>query len=680
MAKKTGKNTAKKINPAAKSAAKKPAKKPTRKAGKKAAAAASATSKAKAIKLPKSLDPKLRRLCAQSHEPERMRQDMSRGLVASTATLTENATPDPKELVKRVLVSLGNDEVPEDLKDLDWNRLIENYFVASVPVSRLEALGRHPLVKYVESGRVLTTALDTSLPETRANLVHQLPPNLRGAGVIVGVIDVGGLDFTLDDFRKADGTTRILFLWDQRLNPQAGDQSPAGFNYGVQYDAARIKTALGQANPFATVRHQPSAGSHATHVASTAAGNGRSNDATFPANRYIGAAPEADIIFVEAGAEGGIGSFTDSVRVAEAVAYIFQRAQELSRPCVINMSLGQNGGSHDGESIVERAIDRLLETPRRAFVCAGGNEHIFRGHASGTLATGASRTLRWKAGGGLPLPSGGTLPAGVDRTRNEMEVWYSSQDQFRVTVTSPGGQVVGPVEPGETEDQALPGGNRVFIDSVRFSPLNGDAQIYIELNPPVGGTVQAGEWRVRLESIASRNGRFDAWIERDARDTRNSFADQSFFVGSDFDPTMTLGTPSTGRRSIAVANYDHRTESPSDSSGRGTTRDGRTKPELAGPGTNIVAAHALGGRPQPTGGVFPMRLPMSGTSMASPHVTGIVALLFQRNSRLTTAQIRRMLIASTRQVSGVGNFDPAWGFGRVDAQAAIDVTPTEQAS
>lgn len=71
-----------------------------------------------------------------------------------------------------------------------------------------------------------------------------------------------------------------------------------------------------------------------------------------------------------------------------------------------------------------------------------------------------------------------------------------------------------------------------------------------------------------------------------------------------------------------------------------------------------------------------MRLPMSGTSMASPHVTGIVALLFQRNSRLTTAQIRRMLIASTRQVSGVGSFDPAWGFGRVDAQAAIDVTPT----
>jgi subtilisin family serine protease len=670
MARDRRKKPAKKTNAAAESAARPRARKTTE-----AAATSAAGSKAKAIALPKSLDPKLRRLCAQAHEPQRMRQDMFRGLVATTTALAE-AAPEPDELSKRVIVSLGNDEVPEDLADLDWNRLIENYFVVSVPVSRLEELGRHPLVKYVESGRVLTTALDTSLPETRANLVHQPPLSLRGAGVIVGVIDVGGLDFTLDDFRQANGATRVLFLWDQRLDPQAGEQSPAGFNYGVQYDAARINAALGQPNPFATIRHQPSPGSHATHVASTAAGNGRSQDAAFPANTYIGAAPEADIIFVEAGSEGGIGSFTDSVRVAEAVAYIFERAQGLDRPCVINMSLGQNGGSHDGESIVERAIDRLLETPRRAFVCAGGNEHVFRGHASGTLATGASRTLRWKAGGGLPWPSGGVLPAGVDRTRNEIEVWYSSQDQFRVIVTSPGGQVVGPVDPGETEDQALPGGNRVFIDSVRFSPLNGDAQIYIEVNPPINGTVQAGQWQVRLESIASRNGRFDAWIERDARDTLNAFADQSFFVGTDFDPTMTLGTPATGRRSIAVANYDHRTESPSDSSGRGGTRDGRFKPEVAGPGTDIVAAHSLGGRPRPTGGVFPMRLPMSGTSMASPHVAGIVALLFQRNSRLTAAQIRRMLIASTRQVAGVGNFDPAWGFGRVDAQAAIDVTPT----
>jgi subtilisin family serine protease len=619
-----------------------------------------------------TLDPRLHRLCSQMADSSRMKQDLQSGLVAmaEVAEGTRRPAGSAGGLLKRVLVSLGNDQVPEDLADMEWNRLVANYFVVSVPLGRMSALGNHPMIRYIEAGRTLSPALDTSVPETRANTVHQSPRNLRGNGVIIGVIDVGGLDFTLDDFRKSDGKSRVLFLWDQRLTPQTGELSPTGFGYGVEYDNAKLNSAISSSNPFSTVRHKPSPGSHATHVASTAAGNGRSKDASFPANKFIGTAPEADIIFVEAGTETGIGSFTDSVRVAEAVAYIYQRAQALNRPCVINMSLGQNGGSHDGESIVERAIDRLLETPGRAFVCAGGNEHVFRGHASGTLATGATRTLRWKVGGGLPLP--GIIGAGVDRTRNEMEVWYSSQDEFHVSVTSPSGTKVGPVRPGETVNKSLPGGTTVFIDSIRFSPLNGDSQIYIEVNPG-SGTVPSGEWQVVLTAASSRVGRFDAWIERDARDKDNSFADQSFFVGTDFDPVMTLGTPSTGRRSIAVANYDHRTESPSSSSGRGTTRDGRAKPEVAAPGTRIVAAHSLGGRANPSGGTFPMRLPMSGTSMASPHVAGIVALMLQRNPKLTAAQIQKTLIAGTRKVAGVANFDPAWGFGRADAVAAVDL-------
>jgi hypothetical protein len=381
-----------------------------------------------ASNLSHALDPRLRRLACQAHEPARLRQDLSRGFITAADTLAESAPPAPTEVFKRVLVWLTQPEVPAEFNDFVWSRVVDRMFAATVPVSRLPELGRHPSVRYVEAGRVLTTTLDTSRAETRTNLAHTAPQNLRGAGVIVGVIDVGGLDWTLDDFRRPNGTTRVRFLWDQRLQPKPSEHSPQGFSFGVEYDAAAIDQALGQANPFLKVRHKPDAGSHATHVASTAAGNGRSKDAAFPINKFIGMAPEADIIFVEAGTEAGLSSFTDSVRVAEAVSYIFQRAEQLGRPCVINMSLGQNGGSHDGESVVERAIDRLLEPPGRAFVAAAGNEHIFRGHASGTLASGQSRTLRWKVGGGLPIP--GVLPAGPagDRTRNEMEVWYSSQD------------------------------------------------------------------------------------------------------------------------------------------------------------------------------------------------------------------------------------------------------------
>lgn len=622
-----------------------------------------------------ALDPRLRRLAQQVHDKVRMKLDLTRGFLA-TAEELDLAAATPGQMTKRVLVLLHQADIPEEFADLAWTHLVDKMYAVSVPTDRLDSLGQHPAVRYVEAGRALAPTLDTSVPETRADRVQRAPANLRGQGTIVGIIDVGGLDFTLDDFRRPDGTSRVLFLWDQNLRPQGTERSPAGHNFGVEYDAATINQALGQTNPFARVRHQVSPGSHATHVTSTAAGNGRSADAAFPANRFRGVATEADIIFVGAGTETGIRSFTDSVRVAEATAYIFRRAAELRRPCIINMSLGQNGGSHDGESIVERAIDRLLEEPGRVFVCAAGNEHVFRGHASGILATGGTRTLRWRVGGGLPGTGFSTGPLG-DRTNNEMEIWYSSQDVLRVSVTSPSGRTVGPVNVGTTSNQTLPNGNTVFVDSVRFSPLNGDSQIYVEVSPPLNGNVEAGEWTVRLEAVSVRNGRFDAWIERDARDDRNRFADQSFFVGADFDPVMTLGTPATGRRSIAVANYDHRTETPAGSSGRGPTRDGRTKPELAAPGTDIVAAHALGGRPRGNGlpGNFPMRLPMSGTSMAAPHVAGIAALLLQRNPRLTAPQIRKVLIAATRPVTGAANFDAAWGFGRVDAEAAVGLVP-----
>lgn len=632
--------------------------------------------RAREVSMPQALDPRLKRLCSSLKLPVRLKQDLDRGFLTA-AVATEAALPEPEELTKRVLVLLDRETIPSGFEDLYWTPIIDRTYTVAVPISRIEELGRHADVKFVEAGRRLVPMLDTSVAETRADLLGPAPLGLRGAGVIVGVIDVGGLDYTLDDFRNADGTTRVAFLWDQRIQPVQGEQAPAGFGYGVEYTAATINQALNQPNPFQRVRHRSEPASHATHVTSIAAGNGRSGDADFPAGRFVGVAPEATIVFVEAGPEGNLGSFTDSVRVADAIAYVYRKAQELGLPCVINMSLGQNGGSHDGESVVERAIDRLAETPGRAFVLAGGNEHVFRGHASGTLATGQSRTLRWKFGGRLPLPGGGVLPAGQgDRTSNELEIWYSSRDRLRVSLASPDGQVVGPVEPGSTLDRTLTGGVSVFIDSVRFAPLNGDNQIYIEVSPPPGVAIPEGTWEVRLEAIASRVGRFDAWIERDARDPNNRFADQSFFVGNDFDPTMTLGTPSTGRRSIAVANYNHRTESPEDSSGRGTTRDGRPKPEIAAPGTDILAAHAQGGRTRSAsqgGGVWPMRTPKTGTSMASPHVAGIVALLLQRNPRLTIEQIRKMLIASTREASGISGFDIAWGFGRIDAQGAVDL-------
>jgi len=217
--------------------------------------------------------------------------------------------------------------------------------------------------------------------------------------------------------------------------------------------------------------------------------------------------------------------------------------------------------------------------------------------------------------------------------------------------------------------------------SERFTIMNGDARVYIEVspdaaNPPI---VVSGVWKAEIHALEAQDGRFDAWIERDVRDPKNNFADQSIFDGADFDPVMTLGTPATTRRAIAVASYNFAVTpaATSDFSSRGPTRDGRSKPEFAAPGEGVRSSNALGGRPDPTapGTVFPMRVAMSGTSMAAPHVAGTCALLLERDPRLTTSQIAKILIASTRPHPGGFGFDNAFGFGLLDALAANRLVP-----
>jgi subtilisin family serine protease len=549
-----------------------------------------------------------------------------------------------------VLAQYAGDPAALEKVGLRIHSVAGDVVTGTISLDAVAKLASIPDVQRVEAARAMQTELDLSVVESRANLVHTGPPGRRGAGVIVGICD-SGCDFTHPSFRRPDGTSRILFLWDQNLTPQAGEASPAGFGYGVQYGTAQINAALAAANPFTLVRHRDRGG-HGTHVAGIAAGDGSAPGQGRPPGTFIGVAPEADIIVVANRSNGAEGLGT-SASTLDAVNYMFQQAGTLSRPCVVNMSLGDNLGPHDGTSLLERGLDNLLGAPGRAFVKSAGNAGAARCHADGTLTGGTTQDVRFNQ------PSG-------DAGANQIDLWYRGADTFRVSIVDPAGNTAGPVNVGTATTFTLPGGNTVRVDHRNNDAFNGDRRIFMTFAPGAMGTMRAGNWTIRLTSVASPSGgRFDAWIQRGAV--------VPTFLTPHESSARTISTPGTAREVITAANYVTRgagVGSLATSSSRGPTRDGRAAPTLAAPGMTILSAdgESSSGDPYRQDG---------GTSMAAPHVTGTIALMFQKNPSRTQDQIRACLESSARSDAQTGPVpNTAWGHGKLDSNAAVNCVPS----
>ena len=654
------------------------------------------------------LDPRLKRflMAAESELPSGETAAIAASeLVFSEISMTAGdgaaSSAAVSATLRRVIVKHVTVDSPGSLADFHPTVLAPHFSTVHLPIDRIRDVLRDDDVISVAAGNRVAPELDSVRDAGGVTELRSTPlgASLDGRDVVVGIVDLG-FDLTMDDFRDPsdpDNATRVVAYWDQSGGPPGNPNAPTPFGYGQEYRSVDIDAALRSGDPhtkLGTERLGPEA--HGTHVAGIAAGNGESADANFAAGTFAGIAPAAKLVLVQPSVERTIGitgdaaSFTDSVHVADAIRYVFAIADELGLPCVVNMSLGQNGGSHDGASEVEQAIDQLLMRESRSLVLAAGNEHIWRGHNAGRLRSGDTKSISIAVGGGIQL-GGNIFGPTVDRSANEIEWWMSSVDEVSVRVIAPDGTPTAWVAPGVFQQFSFAGDVTVIIDSNRFTPLNGDFRIAVSIHPKYLPNdrlipLSPGTWTVELRGDQIADGRFDGWIERDARDRENEFGDQAFFVGSDFVPEKTLGTPATSRRAICVANQDHRRGTIADSSSRGPTRDGRGKPDVAAPGTNIVSTNSRGGTVIDRV-TLPVRTSMSGTSMAAPVVAGIVALMLQKQPRLTASQIAAILRASAQrsvqrsnqgsnqgstQGSGGGEvFDPATGYGTVNAAAAI---------
>ncbi|MDE6219735.1 MAG: S8 family peptidase [Lachnospiraceae bacterium] len=462
--------------------------------------------------------------------------------------------------------------------------------------------------------------------------VTQQEPYLTGENVIIAVLD-SGIDYFLPEFQGANGQTRILAIWDQTQQPdeEQGRLPPPGYREGVLYTREMINEALalGRGSGQRLVPVFDVSG-HGTAVAGVAAGTD------------IGVAPRADLLIIRLG-NPQANSFPRTTQLMRGINYAVNLGVELGRPVAINLSFGNTYGDHQGNSLLERFIDNASEIGRSAIIIGSGNEGASGGHTAGVVQNG-SRVVE--------------LAVADYETGLSIQLWKFYQDIFHLIIISPGGERMTLELSSIREAQAV----RRTLEQTQLLcylgkplPYNVQQEIFIDMIP-VGSYITSGVWRMELVPISLVTGEYRLYLPSYAARS----AATGFFLPT---PEMTLTIPSTARRAVTVGAYDVSRRSYADFSGRGyvySYSDGRTdtsggqqivadvKPDLTAPGVGITV-------PMPNGGYEQV----SGTSFATPFVTGAAALLMEwgivrGNDRfLYGERLKASLIRGAQSLAGV---------------------------
>ena len=502
----------------------------------------------------------------------------------------------------------------------------EGFAIITLRGDQISLLYSYKEIEYIESPKTLTLTLNQSL-RIACILSVQNPSrhNLTGKGAIIGIID-SGIDYTHSDFRNQDGTSRILYLWDQTVD----GSPPNGFRRGTEYSSQQINAALDSAQPFEVVLSEDVVG-HGTAVAGIAAGNGRASG-----SQEKGAAPEASLIIVKLGFRG-FESFARATEIMRALKYIIDKAEELAMPVAINLSFGTNDGSHDGSSLFETYINAVSERWKSVVVAATGNEGAAGHHFAGRVA---------------PMQ---TLDVGfvVAEQISSLHLTLRKNfvDQFTLELILPSGNSTGIIELSQQFIVQYTDGVSLQVYCGQPTHYNEEQEIFFLVRQQQS-IVPQGLWRLRVRAAEIVDGRFNIWLPT----TEEVGSGVAFTEPS---PEITLTLPSTAQRVISVGGYNGALDSAAQFSGRGFTRNTiYVKPDLVAPAVGIISTRAGGGYDS-----------FTGTSMAAPFVTGGAALMMQwgivlgNDPFLYGQRVKAFLNRGARRYSGITYPNPIWGYG-----------------
>lgn len=531
-----------------------------------------------------------------------------------------------------------------------------------------------------------TARVLSKVNEVQNGLQNGLPMNYLGTDVVVGIVDIG---FQSDNpnFYNGDGSVyRVKRWWHQNEN---SGQKPQGYNYGTELSAQ-----------LDILNARVDDGTHATHVAGIAAGSGY----TTPALKYRGMAPDADLVFVtirysnDTLQGSALGDYVvANPTILDGFKYVYDYAQSVSKPAVCNLSWGMHTGPHDGTSLFDKAVEAMTGSGK-ILVGSAGNEAGNQIHIGHQFQNDTAYSFA------------------IDRNRNDfkhesvyMDLWGSQGESLQANIAlldTLGNKVL------ETPFFSSAGSalyKKLYVNGADslWLTLSPNASFINNGKPEILMMVEssnASKLRIRL-GVTGKGG-FHAWNSgQPYRWTSGGFLDK--VKGNDFtgkyingNADFTVGeNGGTGKSTITVGSYvarNHWTDfngiyheqnwiqsgEISGFSSHGPSVDLRFKPDISAPGQNIAssvnyrtfAGWMAENSPYKSSfnGVDQYWTLLSGTSMAGPHVTGIVALLLQMKADIGPGEMKKIIQKSAYRDNYTGaDSNNISGFGKVDAFAAM---------
>lgn len=554
---------------------------------------------------------------------------------------------------------------------------------AQVPVAKLQAIAALDEVEQVSIAEMMESNVDTTRSVTSVNYVaeglqHGLPANYDGKGVVFGIID-SGIDFNHAAFQDSLGNTRIKCVYMPADNSGTKVTIDGSALPGSEFDSTRI----------ASLTTDLASSAHGSHTAFIGAGS--------PCGQYSGMAPGADIVMCALA-----GKNTD-VNIANSVKYITQYAKRVGKPCVISVSMGARRGPHDGTSKLCKIYDEVGKND--AVVClANGNlgslkryiHHKFSGRNTATSPNIGSCVTGTKAGY--------TANFAIDtwsRSRSAVGIKYLLIDPDDNSIFYETGimksytyHYIGPGKESKRGynaflSQYFSGNIGVWVTT----ESNGHIETYSEVSlKPLRSDVKA--YKMAVQFYGADGVEFDSWVTSENAYSWHPQVDEYKFVnGTD---SCSLSDQVTGKYTISVGNYVGRNRYMSLSgkevcnsiypegsiyvqSSYGIAPNGESYPFVAAPGYLVVSAYngynylakpsnnTAYSKENPTTGRTDYWGSMSGTSMSTPTVAGIVALWLQANPQLKVDDVKEIIRKSAYVDDDVRKAPLQFGAGKINA-------------